>query len=253
MSQQIKDRMKQTVKNSLSRVRQTLRLPHDRTPAQIRKIKAEYQSKQIDARRIELIAETGHASAKTVQGFVDEIESHHSNGFPDSPDWDPGMMSPRDCISLYALVRALRPTVCVETGVGVGCSSMHILTALDKNGVGELHSIDLHGPNADQYGVIIPQSLRGRWDLNIQHRDPVLPELLKDLKEIDLFVHDSNHTFRHMTWEYELSWGYIKPGGVLASHDVDYTTAFADFLSSHMPEASCGGVIGNFGFLVKKQ
>ncbi len=40
---------------------------------------------------------------------------------------------------LYLLVRAQRPSVVLETGVGPGYSTAWILAALDANGSGELH------------------------------------------------------------------------------------------------------------------
>ena len=47
---------------------------------------------------------------------------------------------------LYAAVRARKPSVVVETGVAAGLSSACILAGLQRNGMGELYSIDL--PNA---------------------------------------------------------------------------------------------------------
>lgn len=49
------------------------------------------------------------------------------------------------------LVRILRPTVVIETGVANGISSAFILKALDKNNEGMLYSIDLHYRNGVLY------------------------------------------------------------------------------------------------------
>jgi hypothetical protein len=65
-----------------------------------------------------------------------------------------------DCVSpgpeLYVAVRTLQPRVVVETGVASGWSSAHILRALEANGAGVLHSIDL--PNV-QEGSVLPAGL----------------------------------------------------------------------------------------------
>src|SRR5947207_14206936 len=53
---------------------------------------------------------------------------------------------------LYAVVRAFKPGVVVETGVSSGMSSAHILRALAENGKGTLHSIDL--PNVQQGSIL---------------------------------------------------------------------------------------------------
>jgi predicted O-methyltransferase YrrM len=43
----------------------------------------------------------------------------------------------------YAMCRLLRPKIAVETGVGYGWTTIFILLALEKNGVGHLHSVEL--------------------------------------------------------------------------------------------------------------
>jgi len=55
-----------------------------------------------------------------------------------------GSISYEAGILLYAMVRALKPEVVVETGVANGVSSSFILKALDRNSRGRLYSIDLH-------------------------------------------------------------------------------------------------------------
>lgn len=126
-----------------------------------------------------------------------------------------------DCESLYLLVRALQPRVVVETGVCYGASSAYILEALERNGAGELYSIDL-GNQKDEppNDFFIPHNLRHRWHLIIGDCRSELPPLLRRLGEIDMFHHDSLHTYEHMMWEYESAYPHLLPGGVLSSHDV---------------------------------
>jgi hypothetical protein len=51
---------------------------------------------------------------------------------------------------------------------------------------------------------------------------------------VDLFFHDSEHTYENMLWEYRTIWPYIRMGGgVLASHDTDWNTAFKDFVNKN--------------------
>ena len=123
--------------------------------------------------------------------------------------------------ALYLIVRAARPRVVVETGVLYGASSAHILAALARNGEGELHSLDLpHQPREPRHDFLVPQDLRGRWTLLIGDARDLLRPLLARLPALDLFYHDSLHTFEHMTWEYSTAFTHLSPGGVLASHDV---------------------------------
>ena len=48
---------------------------------------------------------------------------------------------------LYCLVRLIKPAVMVETGVGAGYSTAHILAAMDMNNGGMLYSVDYHTEN----------------------------------------------------------------------------------------------------------
>src|SRR5205085_9625877 len=57
--------------------------------------------------------------------------------------YTPGAMLSRQAGILYALIRARRPSVIIETGVCNGVSSAVILTALERNQHGHLYSIDL--------------------------------------------------------------------------------------------------------------
>ncbi|MBS7618990.1 hypothetical protein KEJ25_10480, partial [Candidatus Bathyarchaeota archaeon] len=37
-----------------------------------------------------------------------------------------------------------------------------------------------------------------------------LPDLLRKLNQIDVFLHDSLHTYEHMSFEYETAWPFIR-------------------------------------------
>jgi predicted O-methyltransferase YrrM len=141
---------------------------------------------------------------------------------------------------LYAVVRAFRPDVVIETGVSSGMSSAHILLALAANGTGKLHSIDL--PNVQQgsilpdgraTGWIVPDSLRGRWELQIGDSRQLLPDLLRRLDRVDLFLHDSDHSYENMSFEFEQVWPWIERGGLLLSDDAHLHSAWDDFCARH--------------------
>ena len=126
-----------------------------------------------------------------------------------------------DCETLYLLVRSVEPDVVVETGVCYGASTAYVLQALAENGRGVLYSIDL-GNSADEppNDFFIPQRLTNRWRLIIGDSTRVLPQLLARLERIDLFHHDSLHSYEHMMWEYDTAFPHLHAGGVLSSHDV---------------------------------
>ena len=144
-----------------------------------------------------------------------------------------GAMGALDCATLYALTRWLRPVVVVESGGFVGMSSAFILKALadEKLATAKLYSIELS--EECEQGALIPDGLRssGRFM-------PMCGRIEDFLKydqlpaSIDMFLHDSSHSYRHMIWEFRQFWPRLRDGGLLVSHDVQMNAAFPEFVAS---------------------
>lgn len=152
------------------------------------------------------------------------------------------------CEAGYLLVRAIKPRVMVETGVLYGASSAHFLAALAHNGGGDLHSIDLGvGPEEPPNDFFVPDDLKSRWQLIIGDSRRELPQLLAQVGPIDLFHHDSLHTFEHMTWEYETVLPHLTAGGVLSSDDVRIILGLSRLLRRNAFPAFCAAHGLRFG------
>jgi len=153
----------------------------------------------------------------------------------------------------YAAVRAFRPDIVVETGVANGVSSAYLLLALELNNRGTLYSIGLDDarflPPGKSLGWVVPVDLRSRWKLVLGDARDALPKLLADLKPIDVFIHDSLHTYEHMLWEYRTAYPYLKSGGLLISDDASWNPAFPEF--SREVVANQAQIIRGVGFLSK--
>lgn len=144
---------------------------------------------------------------------------------------------------IYCCVRVLQPTSMIETGVAHGSSSWIILNAMEKNKKGKLISIDL--PNNDtneayNFGVKtpptgwrVPEQLRQRWSLRLGDARILLPEALKEFGQLDIFFHDSDHSYEHMKFEFETSLPYLSPTGILLSDDVHKNAAYAELVSKN--------------------
>jgi predicted O-methyltransferase YrrM len=137
----------------------------------------------------------------------------------------------------WCLARHLRPQRVVETGVGRGFTTSALLDALDRNGGGRLWSIDLpplaRRDFAEDIGAAVPERLHERWTLLRGSSRRLLPRLLADLGEVDLFVHDSMHTSRNMRFELEQAWAALCPGGAALVDDVEKNVATGQFLGAH--------------------
>jgi len=152
-------------------------------------------------------------------------------------------------VYLYAVLRELRPRVAVETGVANGFSTAFSLLALEANGDGHLHSIDLPRevgrdyepgtfhegegragiPPGSEPGWLIPSKLKERWTLILGRTQEELPPLLRRLGAIDSFLHDSEHSFECMWFEFNAAWPHLRLPGLLLSDDVNSTEAFSRF------------------------
>jgi predicted O-methyltransferase YrrM len=139
-------------------------------------------------------------------------------------------LSFEEAMACYLTVRLMKPKIVVETGVSAGRSSAFILQALEDNGgLGYLYSID-PDPNA---GYAIPDNLKRHWVFIPKKSSEALPSLLEELNQVDMFLHDSLHTYENMNYEFETVWPFITKKGVMLSDDIDWNTAFQEFCERH--------------------
>ncbi len=193
-----------------------------------------------------------------VRGYLAEIETDTQFHQSMTGKWDGSGTKPFSlrvlgidttaCLLLYTLCRIVKPDNVVETGVASGISSSYMLCALHKNKKGKLYSIDVPWytvtenwkrhfkdgelkpePIERQIGWMIPDYLRSRWELILGKSSEKLSPLLKKIGTIDIFFHDSQHTYETMFWEFSNSWPNIETGGVLIAHNINVNSAFSDF------------------------
>lgn len=165
---------------------------------------------------------------------------------------------------LYGAVRIARPKLVLETGVFDGMSSALVLRAMERNATGTLISVDLPAremiadatdrmlegalPQGCDPGWIVPQGLRSRYHLHLGDSKQLLPPLLQKCGQVDVFLHDSLHTYQHQFFEYQIAWPYLIPGGLLLSDDIFWSRAFHRFARrQHVAYLNAG----NFGILRK--
>ena len=141
-------------------------------------------------------------------------------------DADPGFAR-----AAWCLTRHRAPCTVVETGVARGLTSRVILEALSADGSGRLCSIDLppvmqEPSSKGETGAAVGEGLKRRWTLVRGSSRRRLPRLLRELGTIDLFVHDSRHSDRNVSFELTRAWAALRPGGFLLVDDVHRNGAF---------------------------
>jgi hypothetical protein len=167
---------------------------------------------------------------------------------------------------IYSIIRYFKPEIVIETGVANGVSSTIILNSLLQNKRGKLYSIDLPTEfwEKSEYrqvdkvkvkknksvGWIVPETLRNNWVLNLGSSKEVLPELLKKIKQVDVFFHDSEHSYENMLFEFNTVFPQIKKKGIIISDDINRNKAFDDFVHEHKNEI-VSIKAGQFGFIFK--
>ena len=143
-------------------------------------------------------------------------------------------------VAWYCLVRKNKPKIIVETGTSMGWSSFMILSAISRNSIGHLYSFDLNdSENVKNYGgvgYLVSEPLKKNWTLTIGDTKEKLEPVLKKLNQIDMFIHDSEHSYETMMYEYTAAWKYLKKGGILGSDDINHSNAFEEFIKLHNEE-----------------
>ncbi|HXY47126.1 MAG TPA: class I SAM-dependent methyltransferase [Thermoplasmata archaeon] len=120
-------------------------------------------------------------------------------------------------LELHAIARLLRPEHVVEVGVSSGVSSAYLLAALERNGRGTLHSVDLPArpsrtangrgaswslPPGKSSGWAVPRRLCRGWDLRLGDKVDVVPTLARELRRVDLVVYDVPHNEADLVREF---------------------------------------------------
>jgi predicted O-methyltransferase YrrM len=123
---------------------------------------------------------------------------------------------------LYALVRGLEPKVIVETGVYKGVSSSLIIAAMPPGA--HLYSCDPVHYNQEAAARVIQKATgavlsKDVWTFYGEKSKHALPKIKAEVKEWDMFIHDSDHEEDCMAFELAYGWEYLAPNGLLVCDD----------------------------------
>ena len=142
---------------------------------------------------------------------------------------------------------------------------------MERNRVGRLYSIDLpeftdpamndvtfwNGkkgaavPAGLSPGWLVPPELSHRWQMRIGRSQEILQLLLDEVGPVDIFIHDSEHSYENQMLEFTKGYEALAPGGVLLCTDIGWSDAYDDFLAGLRPprprsaliDANCAAVV----------
>jgi len=126
----------------------------------------------------------------------------------------------------YAIARATKPRILVETGVDQGMGAVVLCAALARNAAdghpGRYYGTDinpdagyfLQAPYADYGKVLYGDSLKSLGALN---------------ETVDLFINDSDHSEDYELAEYDLIKAKISPAAILLGDNSHVTSKLAEF------------------------
>ena len=163
-----------------------------------------------------------------VHYFADKI-----GGYPET--WPVGSIWESEGRLLYAIACMIRPYVVVEFGTRYGCSTAHILKALDMAGDGMLYTVD-NGAN-------------GLMDVAKHPR--LLPTIMDGIKfaqtwehiQVDMIFEDGPHSTEFTRDAITIMLPYLRHGGIVCVHDVDH------FLVGEQVSEGFRQAVGEFDFV----
>jgi hypothetical protein len=169
-----------------------------------------------------LLSEVLEHPVEELQGYIDEALADPELGPLLSRDIGPGAVYmkrrpplPAHHLAAWALIRACKPKLVVETGILEGLGSRTMLCALKLNAEeghpGRLMSFDVL-PGAGK--GLIPKRLRESWDPIYEPTPEALTTNLEGL-EVDFFLHDSVQEYDHLVAEVDAVLPFMAPGGTL--------------------------------------
>jgi len=153
-------------------------------------------------------------------------------------------------IFLYCIAKSIcnRDGIAIETGVLHGMSTAYILNAVQQQG-SSLVSIDLPSfedeiANQDGYDSWLPPGKTAGWMVDPDHEawnlilgdtKDLLPKSLSE-NNVQLFIHDSDHSYEHMWFEMEQAFLGVVPGGVIVVDNIEHSDCFVDFVKAKCAE-----------------
>jgi len=195
-----------------------------------------------------------------VERYLSELDRRHCAHYA------PGWVNHEDALFLYWLVRRLKPRTILQTGVCNGLSTAFMVLGLAKNGSdGRLRAIDLppifdacdpswtiegkaYGfviPEGKTSGWLVPEAYHERLEVWNGNAKDLLPKMVDEVDSIDLFYHDSGHSYNHTMFEFHQAKHKLSKGGLVVAADIGLNASLWDFADQFgVPSYNFKGSVG---------
>jgi len=138
---------------------------------------------------------------------------------------------------LYFLVRRLKPSIVVETGVSSGFSTQAILKAMQINGSGKLYSSDFplfRIKDPEKYiGILVDEDLKKDWKLFIEGDRISLPEICSQIDHIDIFHYDSDKSYKGRDFALKTINPKMNKNSLIIFDDIHNNSHFYDYVKAN--------------------
>lgn len=168
---------------------------------------------------LQLIAEQTGFDAQTLKSYADEDTLGGWHNVFEHEKFPCGSIWGVEGQVLYALTRALKPKRVAEIGAWHGCSASHLALAIQKNGRGDVISIDDGSEigHVGTHGDMMPEHLRP--SVKLVPSDGVAWLTKQPDASIDLLFEDDNHRADIVETVSRLALTKLRAGGILVDHD----------------------------------
>ena len=176
------------------------------------------------------VSDLTHAPISDIRGYFEELETdsellayiqtrltdHRRGGeIDDRPHFGRRL-------GWYAIVRATKPLVLVETGTEKGLGSLVLARAIERNSNnGILYTLDIE-PSA---GLLIGN----RFSETIVQKIGDSISSITDLSDIDFFIHDSDHSAEHERAEFDAVLSRLTPNAICLSDNSHVTNVLSEW------------------------
>jgi hypothetical protein len=182
----------------------------------------------------DFLAAVLHLDRTQIAGYIAEVHSDPTltSELSARIRWRTDVKSPARVsarVLWYAVARALKPRLVVETGIKHGYGAIVLLSALERNAregsPGRLISFD-----SDPFsGWVVPERLRGNWQPVFASTFDVLDATLAG-EEVDLFVCDTPPEYEIESFELRCAFTHAAPRAALISAGGDRTPALPELV-----------------------